>query len=91
MIWSNDVLESLYKFRIREFEQLKTVLELYEMEIHENINAQLSKVEDNQKFRLRNFDARHGKIESGAVIKSRKGLSGIEGGEEKVYVTSGKK
>ena len=34
-----------------------------------------------QKLRLRNFDARHGKIESGAVIKSRKGLSGVEGGK----------
>ena len=34
-----------------------------------------------QKLRLRNFDARHGKIESGAVIKSRKGLSGVGGGK----------
>ena len=42
-----------------------------------------------QKLRLRNFDARHGKIESGAVIKSRQGLSGVEGG--KGSLTSGKK
>ena len=34
-----------------------------------------------QKLRLRNFDTGHGKIESGAVIKSRKGLSGVEGGK----------
>ena len=34
-----------------------------------------------QKLRLRNFDARHGKIESGAVIKSRKGIIGVEGGK----------
>ena len=33
-----------------------------------------------QKLRLRNFDSRHGKIESGAVVKSRKGLIGVEGG-----------
>ena len=34
-----------------------------------------------QKLRIRNFDARHGKIESGAVIKSRKGPIGVEGGK----------
>ena len=34
-----------------------------------------------QKLRLRNFDARHGKIESGAVVKNRKGLSDVEGGK----------
>ena len=42
-----------------------------------------------QKLRLRNFDARHGRIETGAVVKSRKGLSGVEGGKE--FGTSGKK
>ena len=31
---SDYVMESLYKLRIRESEQLKTVLELYEMEVH---------------------------------------------------------
>ena len=35
---SDDVLERLYKLRIRESEQLKTVLELYEMEIHQKIS-----------------------------------------------------
>ena len=30
---TDDVLESLYKLRIRESAQLKTVLELYELEI----------------------------------------------------------
>ena len=34
-----------------------------------------------QKLRLRNFDARHGRIETGAVVKNRKGLSGVEGGK----------
>ena len=34
-----------------------------------------------QKHRLRNFDARHGRIETGAVIKNRKGMSGVEGGK----------
>ena len=35
----------------------------------------------NQKLRLRNFDARHQKIETGAVVKNLKGLSGVEGGK----------
>ena len=39
---SDDILESLYKLRRREFDQLKTVLELYDMEIHQKI----SKVEN---------------------------------------------
>ena len=30
----DDILESLYKLRIRESDQLKTVLELFDMEIH---------------------------------------------------------
>ena len=32
---SDDILESLYKIRIRVSEKLKTVLELYNMEIHQ--------------------------------------------------------
>ena len=31
----DDVLESLYKLRIRDSDQLKTVLELYDLEIHQ--------------------------------------------------------
>ena len=31
-----------------------------------------------QKLRLRNFGARHEKIETGAVVTSRRGLGGIE-------------
>ena len=34
-ISSGDILENLYKLRIREFEKPKTVLELYNMEIHQ--------------------------------------------------------
>ena len=36
-ILSDDVLESLYKLRIRESDQVKSALELYDMEIHEKI------------------------------------------------------
>ena len=32
---SDDILESLYRLRIRESEKLKTVLELYNIEIHQ--------------------------------------------------------
>ena len=39
-----------------------------------------------QKLRLRNFDARHGRIGTGAVMKNRKGLSAIEGGQGVCYL-----
>ena len=86
------ILESLYKLRIRDSDQLKTVLELYDMEIHQKIsvpNCQKLKImvkrSIDRKLRLRNFDARHGRVESGAVIKSRKGLSGVDGGKGICY------
>ena len=45
---SDDVLENLYKLRIRESEKLKTVLEMYDLETHQKISlTQLSKIEDN--------------------------------------------
>ena len=78
---SDDILESQYKLRIRESVQLKTVLGLYDMEIHPKIsmpNCQrlktMVKRSRDQKLRLRNFDAR-----TGTVVKNRKGLSGVEG------------
>ena len=81
----DDVLESLYKLRIRESDQLKSLLELYEMEIHQKMsvpNCQklktMVKRSIDQKLRLRNFDAWHGKLEPGAAVK------------EKVSVTTGK-
>ena len=65
---SDDVPESLYKLRMRESEQLKSVLELYEMEIHQKISMPnyqklktMVKRSIDQKLRLRNFDARHGR------------------------------
>ena len=88
----SSALESLYKLRIRESAQLKTVLELYDMEIRQKIsmpNYQKLKTmvqrRKDQKLRLRNFDARHGRIETGAVIKNRKGMSGVEGGKGTIY------
>ena len=35
----DDILESLYKLRMRESDQLKTVLELYDMAIHQKIST----------------------------------------------------
>ena len=95
---SDGILESLYILRIRESAQLKTVLELYDMEIHQKISMPnyqklktMLKRSIDQKLRLRNFDARYGKIETGAVVKSRKGSSGVEGGKGTCYQWIGKK
>ena len=38
-----------------------------------------------QKLRLRNCDARHRRIKSGAVVKSRKARIGVEGGKGTCY------
>ena len=89
---SDDILENLYKLRIRESDQFKTVLELFDMEIHQKISfphcqklKTMVKSRKDQKLRLRNFDAGHRKIESRAVIKSRKGIIGVEGGKGICY------
>ena len=89
---SDDIWESLYKLRKSESAQLKTVLELYDMEIHEKMSMPnyqklktLVKRSIDQKLRLRNFDARNGRVETGAVVKNRKGLSGVEGGKGFCY------
>ena len=81
---SDDILESLYKLRIREPAQLKTVLELYDMEIHQLLSMPIHqklktmvKRSIDPKFRLRTFDARHGRIGTGAVVEDRKGTSGV--------------
>ena len=48
---SDDILESLCKFRIRESHQLKTVLELYDIEIYKSETS------------IAKFDVRHEKID----------------------------
>ena len=69
---SDEILESLYKLRIRESDQLKTVLELYEMEIHQKISMPnyqklrtMVKRNIDQELRLRNFDARENRDRRG--------------------------
>ena len=85
---SHCILESLYKLEIRESDQLKTVLELYDMEINQKISmpnyrkltTMLKRCMD-QKLRPRNFDSRNEKIETGAVVAICRGLSGIARGK----------
>ena len=91
----DDILESLYKLRIRWSVQLKTVFELYDMEIHQKISVpnyqklrSTVKRRTDQKLRLRIFDARHGKIKSQAVVKNRKGIIGADGGKGICYQCS---
>ena len=89
---SDENLESLYKLRRRESDHLKNGLELYDMEIHQKtlvpnyqkLKTMVKRCID-QKLSLRNFDARHGRIESGAVVKSRKGIICVEGGKGICY------
>ena len=61
---SDDILESLYKLRIRESEKLRTVLELYDLEIHQkkigpDYHRLKTKVKRSieQNLRMKNFEA----------------------------------
>ena len=76
---SDDILESLYKLRIRESEKLKTVLELYNMEIHQKKAGPdyhrlktMVKRSVEQKLRMKNFEARNGNFETSAVVKNQR-------------------
>ena len=75
---SDDILEGLYKLRIRESEKLKTVMELYNMEIHQKKAGPdyhslktMVKRSIEQDLRNRNFGARHGNYERNAVVKNQ--------------------
>ena len=74
----DDILEGLYKSRIRESEKLKTVLELYNMEIHQTKAGPdyhrlktLVKRSIEQDIRNKNFGARNGNYEKNAVVKNQ--------------------
>ena len=63
---SDDILEGLYKLRIRESEKLKTALELYNMEIHQKKAGPdyhrlktMVKRSIGQNLRIKNFEARN--------------------------------
>ena len=65
----DDILEELYKLRIRESEKLKTVLELYDLETHQKklgpdyhrLKAMVKRSIE-QEIRNKNFGARNGKL-----------------------------
>ena len=88
----DDILESSYTLRIRESDQLKTVLDLYDMEIHQKkagpdyhrLKTMVKRRRD-QKLRLRHVDARNERFGTGAVVTSRSWLSGIERGQGECY------
>ena len=74
----DDILEGLYKLKIRESEKLKTVLELYDLEIHQKKAGPdyhrlktMVKRGIEQGIRNRNFGARNGNYERNAVVKNQ--------------------
>ena len=75
----DEILEGLYKLTIRESEKLKTVLELYNMEIHQKKAGPdyhrlktMVKRSIEQSLRMKNFEARNGNFETSAVVKNQR-------------------
>ena len=73
----DDILEGLYKFRIRESEKLKTVLELYDQETHQKKLGPdyhrlktMVKGSIEQEIRNKNFGSRNGNFEKNAEVKN---------------------
>ena len=73
----DDILEGLYKLRIRESEKLKTVLELYDLEIHQNkLGPDYHRLKAMVKRSIEqdirnNFGSRNGNFEKNAVVKNQ--------------------
>ena len=74
----DDILEGLYKLRIRESDKLKTVLELYDLEIHQKKLGPeyhrwktMVKRSIEQEIRNKNFGATNGNCEKNAVVKNQ--------------------
>ena len=74
----DDILEGLYKLRIRESDKLKTVLELYDLETHQKKLGPdyhrlktMVKRSIEQEIRNKNFGARSGNFEKNAVVKNQ--------------------
>ena len=75
---ADDILEGLYKLRIRESEKLKTELELYDLEIHQKKLGPdyhrlktMVKRSIEQEIRNKNFGARNGNYERNAEVKNQ--------------------
>ena len=82
---SDDILEGLYKFRMRESEKLKTVLELYDLEIHQKKRGPdyhrlktMVKRSIEQEFRNKNFGSKNGNFEKNAVVKNQRTEQRVE-------------
>ena len=74
----DDILEGLYKLRIRESEKLRTVLELYDLETHQKKLGPdyhrlktMVKRSIEQDTRNKNFGIRNGNFEKNAVVKNQ--------------------
>ena len=74
----DDILEGLHKLRIRESDKLKTVLELYDLEIHQKKLGPdyhrlktMAKRSIEQEIRNKNFRSRNGNFEKNAVVKNQ--------------------
>ena len=75
---SDDILDGLYKLRLRESDKLKTVLELYDLEIHQKklgpdyhrLKAMVKRSIE-QEIRNKNFGSRIGNFEKNAVVKNQ--------------------
>ena len=74
----DDILEGLYKLRTRESEKLKTVLELYDLEIHpKKLGPDCHRLKTmvnrsiEQDIRIKNVEARTGNYERNAVVKNQ--------------------
>ena len=75
----DDIMEGLYKLRIRESERLQTELELYNMEIHQKKAGPdyhrlktMVKRSIEQNLRMKNFETRNGSYETNAVVKNQR-------------------
>ena len=70
-------MEGLYKLRIRGSEKLKTVLELYNMEIQQKARPDYHRLKTmvkrsiEQNLRIENFEARNVNYETNAVVKNQ--------------------
>ena len=74
---SDDILENLYKLRIREFQKLQTVLELYNTEIQKKARPDYHRLKTmvkrsiEQNFRMKNLEVRNGNSETSVVVKNQ--------------------
>ena len=86
---SDDIMEGLYKWRIRESEKLRTVLELYNMEIHQKQAGPdyhrlktMVKRSIKQNLRIKNFEVRNGNYEK------RRGQESADNSVDKEFLES---